>query len=49
MRDQFPKVKVSIQGDALRVISPKKDELQAVIADLRGLDYPVALQFINYR
>jgi hypothetical protein len=49
VRDQFPKVKVSIQGDALRVISPKKDDLQAVIADLRALDYPVALQFINYR
>jgi cyclic-di-GMP-binding protein len=49
VRDQFPKVKVSIQGDALRVISPKKDELQKVIADLRALDYPVALQFINYR
>jgi uncharacterized protein YajQ (UPF0234 family) len=49
VRDRFPKVKVSIQGDALRVISPKKDELQAVISDLRALDYPVALQFINYR
>jgi cyclic-di-GMP-binding protein len=49
VRDQFPKVKVSIQGDALRVISPKKDELQKVIADLRALEYPVALQFINYR
>ncbi|HEV7200336.1 MAG TPA: YajQ family cyclic di-GMP-binding protein [Candidatus Limnocylindria bacterium] len=49
VRDHFPKVKVSIQGDALRVISPKKDELQGVIADLRALDYPVALQFINYR
>ncbi len=49
VRDHFPKVKVSIQGDALRVISPKKDDLQAVITDLRALDYPVALQFINYR
>jgi uncharacterized protein YajQ (UPF0234 family) len=49
VRDGFPKVKVSVQGDALRVISPKKDELQAVIADLRALDYPVALQFQNYR
>ncbi|HEV7200076.1 MAG TPA: YajQ family cyclic di-GMP-binding protein, partial [Candidatus Limnocylindria bacterium] len=36
VRDHFPKVKVSIQGDALRVISPKKDELQGVIADLRA-------------
>jgi uncharacterized protein YajQ (UPF0234 family) len=49
VREQFPKVKVSIQGDALRVSAPKKDLLQAVIADLRSLDYPVALQFINYR
>ena len=49
VRDHFSKVKVSIQGDALRVISPKKDDLQAVITDLRALDYPVALQFINYR
>jgi uncharacterized protein YajQ (UPF0234 family) len=49
VRDHFPRVKVSIQGDALRVISPKKDDLQAVITDLRALDYPVALQFINYR
>ncbi|MGH2463616.1 MAG: YajQ family cyclic di-GMP-binding protein [Candidatus Limnocylindria bacterium] len=49
VREQFPKVKVSIQGDALRVSAPKKDLLQAVIADLRALDYPVALQFINYR
>jgi uncharacterized protein YajQ (UPF0234 family) len=46
---ELSKHKVSIQGDALRVISPKKDELQSVIADLRGLDYPVALQFTNYR
>jgi len=49
VREEFPKVKVSIQGDALRVSAPKKDLLQAVIADLRALDYPVALQFINYR
>jgi len=49
VREQFPKVKVSIQGDELRVSAPKKDLLQAVIADLRALDYPVALQFINYR
>ena len=49
VRDRFPKVKVSIQGDALRVSASSKDLLQAVIADLRGLDYPVALQFTNYR
>ena len=49
VRDRFPKVKPTIQGDAVRVIGKSKDELQGVIAHLRGLDYAVALQFINYR
>lgn len=49
VRDRFPKVKPTIQGDAVRVIGKSKDELQAVIAYLRGLDYAVALQFVNYR
>jgi uncharacterized protein YajQ (UPF0234 family) len=49
VRDRFPKVKPTIQGDAVRVIGKSKDELQAVITHLRGLDYAVALQFINYR
>jgi uncharacterized protein YajQ (UPF0234 family) len=49
LRDRFPKVKPTIQGDAVRVIGKSKDELQDVIAHLRGLDYAVALQFINYR
>jgi uncharacterized protein YajQ (UPF0234 family) len=49
IRDGFPKVKPVIQGDAVRVSAKSKDELQAVIADLRALDYPVALQFTNYR
>jgi cyclic-di-GMP-binding protein len=49
VRDRFPKVKPTIQGDAVRVIGKSKDELQGVIGHLRGLDYAVALQFINYR
>lgn len=49
VRDGFPKVKPVIQGDAVRVSAKSKDELQAVIGHLRGLDYPVALQFENYR
>jgi len=49
IREQFPKTKPTIQGDAVRVSAKSKDELQAVIADLRALDYPVALQFQNYR
>ena len=49
IRDEFPKAKPVIQGDAVRVSAKSKDDLQAVIADLRALDYPVALQFTNYR
>jgi uncharacterized protein YajQ (UPF0234 family) len=49
IRNRFPKVKPMIQGDAVRVSAKSKDELQAVIGHLRSLDYPLALQFINYR
>jgi cyclic-di-GMP-binding protein len=44
-----PRVQPRIQGDALRVTSRDKDQLQAVIASLRALDIPTPLQFINYR
>ena len=49
IRESFPRTKPTIQGDAVRVSAKSRDELQAVIADLRALDYPVALQFTNYR
>lgn len=49
IRDEFPKVKSQIQGDAVRVSGKSKDELQRVIARLRGLDEVVELQFQNYR
>lgn len=45
----FKKVQVAIQGDQLRVSSPSKDELQAVMAFLRGQDYGIELNFGNYR
>ena len=49
IRDDFPKVKSQIQGDAVRVSGKSKDDLQRVIARLRELDEPVPLQFENYR
>lgn len=49
IRDEFPKVKSQIQGDALRVSGKNKDDLQAVIARLKEVDEPVPLQFTNYR
>ncbi|NET01312.1 MAG: YajQ family cyclic di-GMP-binding protein [Sphaerospermopsis sp. SIO1G2] len=49
IRDEFKKVQASIQGDAVRVTAKAKDDLQAVILRLKQEDFPVALQFTNYR
>lgn len=49
IRDAKLKVKAEIRGDEIRVAGPKKDDLQAVIAFLRGKDYGMDLQFSNYR
>ncbi len=51
IRDEFPKVKSQVQGDAVRVSGKSKDDLQRVISRLRqeSEGYPVPLQFENYR
>jgi uncharacterized protein YajQ (UPF0234 family) len=49
IRDHFPKVRSQIQGDAVRVFAKSRDDLQGVIAALKAKDYPVPLQFENYR
>jgi len=49
IRDEFKKVQGSIQGDAVRVSAKAKDDLQGVMQRLKQEDYPMALQFDNYR
>lgn len=50
VRDEGPKgIKTQITGDELRVSGKSRDDLQAVIALLKGKDLDVALQFVNYR
>jgi cyclic-di-GMP-binding protein len=49
IRDAVPKAKAQIQGDAVRVSSKSKDELQRVMATVREKGYDVPLQFVNYR
>jgi uncharacterized protein YajQ (UPF0234 family) len=49
IRDKYPKVRPQIQGETVRVTAKSRDELQAVIAAVKQKDFPVALQFINYR
>lgn len=49
IREQFPKVKPQIQGDAVRVMSTSKDDLQQVMQLLRGAELDFPLSFTNYR
>lgn len=49
IRDAKHKVTTQIQDQQIRVTGKSRDELQAVIAAVRGHDFPVALQFQNFR
>ncbi len=49
LRDTKMKIQVQIQGDQLRVSGKKRDDLQEVIAHLKGLDFRLPLQFTNFR
>jgi uncharacterized protein YajQ (UPF0234 family) len=50
VRDEGPKgIKTQVTGDELRVTSKSRDDLQVVIALLKGADLDFAVQFVNYR
>jgi uncharacterized protein YajQ (UPF0234 family) len=49
IRDGKFKVTTQIQGDAVRVTGKSRDELQAAIAAVRVHEFPVAVQFVNFR
>jgi cyclic-di-GMP-binding protein len=50
LKDQkLKKVQSQIQGDAVRISSPSRDELQSVMALLKQQSYDVELNFGNYR
>ena len=50
IRDQLPKIKAAIQGEAIRVSSKSKDELQEVMDLLKNQPtITMPLQFTNYR
>jgi uncharacterized protein YajQ (UPF0234 family) len=49
IREQYPKVKTQIQGDAVRVTSNSKDDLQQVIQLLRAQDFDFPINFDNFR
>jgi cyclic-di-GMP-binding protein len=45
----LPKVRPQIQGDAVRVFGKSRDDLQAAIQLVKGREWPLPLQFTNYR
>jgi uncharacterized protein YajQ (UPF0234 family) len=49
VKDSKKKAQASIQGDTVRISSKDRDELQSIIALLRGKDLGLELQFTNYR
>jgi uncharacterized protein YajQ (UPF0234 family) len=49
IRDTFPKVNSSVQGEEVRVMSPKKDELQAVMNYIKNYDFDFPVAFTNFR
>lgn len=49
IRDKYPKVKTQIQGDAIRVTSGSKDDLQAVMGLLKAAEFDFPISFNNFR
>ena len=49
LKGSAPKVRTQIQGDAVRVFGKSRDELQDAIKIVRSKEWPVPLQFTNYR
>ncbi len=43
------KVQAQINGDIVRVSGKKRDDLQAVIAEVKALDHKLPLQYVNFR
>jgi|SRR4051812_6360002 uncharacterized protein YajQ (UPF0234 family) len=49
IRELKLKVTTQIQGEEVRVTGKSRDDLQTAIAALKGHDFPIALQFQNFR
>jgi hypothetical protein len=49
IREEFPKIKPQIQGEAVRVVSNSKDDLQSVMQLIREKDFEFPISFTNYR
>ncbi len=49
LKEKLPKIKTQIQGDSIRVMSPKKDELQKAMQSINEADFAFPVTFTNFR
>ena len=49
IKDSKLKLQAAIQGDLVRISGKDRDTLQQAIALLKGSDFGIDLQFINFR
>ena len=49
IKDSKMKVQAAIQGDLVRISGKKRDDLQEAIAFLKGQDFGLPLQYVNFR
>lgn len=49
LRENYPKAKAQIQGEAVRVISGSKDELQSIMQAIKNHDFTFPISFSNFR
>jgi cyclic-di-GMP-binding protein len=49
LRDNLPKVKAQIQGEEVRIMSAKKDELQEAMQLIKSADFDFPVSFTNFR
>jgi len=49
LKKQMPKIKTQIQGESIRVMSPKKDQLQEAMQLVKSTDLDFPITFTNFR
>ncbi len=49
LRDKLPKVKTQIQGEEVRVSSPKKDQLQSAMTTIKEAKFDFPVEFTNFK
>ena len=49
MKQSKTKVQASIQGESVRITGKKRDDLQQIIQLVKDQNYPLPLQYVNFR